>query len=135
MARRLQGFYRRMDHGITGHFLTPEEVEQMGSVPIALAIARLPYANAKMVPGSGTYRIEVKRCNSYWHSQDNPRAYYHPHVFLDGALIYRPGDPPSEFLSMSTSEIAAIEMYTGPAQMPAEFGRLDVVCAIGIWTR
>ena len=41
----------------------------------------------------------------------------------------------SDMLEMSTAEIEGIEVYPGPATLPAEFNHPGVKCAVVIWTR
>ena len=60
-----------------------------------------------------------------------------PTIYLDGMRVSRHGDPASlsEFLTMSTFDVAVIEVYPGAASLPAEFNDPGTMCAIGIWTR
>lgn len=105
--------------------LPREELEQMGSIPVAFAVDRLPRTSVRRVR-AGTYRVVVRGCPS-------PRG--EAAVYLDGYLVFRPGDPPTEFFDLSTSEIEAVEICPGPATLPGEFARLGVSCAVVIWTR
>ena len=59
-------------------------------------------------------------------------------VYIDGALVYTKAmtEAPFDLNSIGLSHIAAIEVYTGPATMPAEFNRTSRECGvIAIWTR
>jgi hypothetical protein len=60
-----------------------------------------------------------------------------PTLYLDGMSVSRHGDPASlsEFLTLSTLDVAVIEVYPGAASLPAEFNDPGTMCAIGIWTR
>ncbi len=59
-------------------------------------------------------------------------------VFLDGALIYKTGSfaSPPNLDDFPVQQIAAIEIYRSPAQMPPELNVTGADCgAVAIWTR
>ncbi len=130
MAGILKGVYERMDRGL-GYFLTRDELEAMGSMPVAYAIDRLPRTEIRRIPGG--FRVRLRTCIGKI-----------PALFVDGALVFRPDEEErdrwgegqaSEFYTLTTSEIEAIEVYSSRATLPAEFMYSGVRCAIAIWTR
>ncbi|MFQ5537864.1 MAG: carboxypeptidase regulatory-like domain-containing protein [Gemmatimonadota bacterium] len=120
-SRRLRAVYERMERGLGGYFFTREDLAQMPSMPIGLAIDRLPRTRVRK--GTGPYyHVSIRGCGQ-------------PALYVDGVLMYRPGGPPTDLYSLSTSELEAVEVYPGPATTPGEFIRLGVRCAIAVWTK
>jgi hypothetical protein len=67
----------------------------------------------------------------------DPRACY-PDVYLDGAVVYSFGKqmPLFDINSVPTSNVAAIEFYVGPAQVPLQFNKTGAACGVlVIWTK
>lgn len=64
-----------------------------------------------------------------------------PAVYLDGIRVPNPADDSltlsslSEFMAMSTMDVAVSEVYPGAASLPPEFNDPGSMCAIGIWTK
>lgn len=59
-------------------------------------------------------------------------------VLLDGATVYRgmQGEAPFDVNTIHPGEIAAVEFYAGPSQIPAEYNPTSSTCAlIAIWTK
>ena len=84
------------------------------------------------VSGSGVRRrITVTRCAS-------PANAGEPVIYLDGIKVHRPGtgSPMYVLWEVTSLDVEAIEVYKGPASVPAEFSGSDAACgAIVIWTR
>lgn len=114
------GFYRRKNKGI-GHFITPEQIarrqpryttDMLRSVP-GLAVGASRGGRARV-----TVTRELIPCE--------------PVVFIDG--LYVPSMPVDDILA---NDLGAIEVYTGPSQVPAQYANLaPTSCgAILVWTR
>lgn len=62
-------------------------------------------------------------------------------IFVDGARIFSPtmagpSVPPPNLDDFSVQDIAAVEVYAGPAQTPPEYGGVDAACGtILLWLR
>lgn len=109
----------RMNLGF-GHFLTREDFEARAQMPLGWAMSGVPGVNVRR-SGSGT-TISFRRapCGT-------------PVVYLDGVKFQLGARGLDEF---NTSEIEAVELYAGAAQIPGQFGGSDAQCGVVvIWTR
>jgi hypothetical protein len=113
----MEDFYRRRATGV-GFFVTREEIDRAGSV--RAAVARL--SGVRILTGrSGNFTgIRVPRCEAHF---GHARIAY----FVDGMQVGSGRQPVD-------ADIAAIEIYKGPATMPAE-ALGDACAAVFIWTR
>lgn len=123
-ARRLRDFYVRRQRS-PGRFLTREDLEPFDNRRVTDVLrSRVP--GVRVVTGSGAIRNSVRLRNQRCA----------PMVWLDGMST-----PAGEFDIdvLETSGIAGIEIYAGPATIPAEFrtpfGRDGCGGAIVVWTR
>jgi hypothetical protein len=125
-------FFRRRANGF-GHYLTREQIERRHAFRTANLLSGIPSVRL-IFRHSGISGTDVifSRCSRVG-------------VWIDGFpqrvsdIRVRTGEmTPSvvgEYLDrVRPSEIAAIEVYTGPAELPAEF-LSDTCAAIVIWTR
>ena len=114
------GFYRRKNKGI-GHFITPEQIarrqpryttDMLRSVP-GLAVGATIGGRARV-----TVTRELIPCE--------------PVIFIDG--LYVANMPVDDILA---TDLGAIEVYLGPAQVPAQYANLaSGSCgAILVWSR
>ena len=122
MTLRLRDFYNRRQRN-AGHFFTREDLEPFDNRQLSDAMrARVPGARIVSNALGSRIRLRSQRCA--------------PMVWLDGMST-----PAGEFDIdvLQTSSIAAMEVYSGPATIPAEFrtpfGRDACGGAIVIWTR
>ena len=128
-ARRLEPVFARMDRAVTAHFRTEKDFEVRGHPPVGSMIQGLPRVRVQnrgpmwAVYMGGAMRLDGRACV--------------PVVYLDGMKVSNPEDPTSlsEFLNMSTFDVAVIEVYPGAASLPPEFNDPGAMCAIGIWTK
>ncbi|WP_419940990.1 hypothetical protein [Candidatus Palauibacter sp.] len=150
--RRLEikGFYERKYWGeliAGGAFFTAEDIERRSPLRITHMIADAPgvrLANCDMW-GHGC------KLYSTTHSRGFSDQGCKLNIYLDGNIAIRgskerwsltSGVPPEAQLRESINdlvlptEIAGIEVYTGGASLPAEFGGRDSRCgAVAIWTK
>jgi hypothetical protein len=119
-----RGFYRRQRIGI-GQFITRDDIDR-----------RLPRVVSEMlhsIPGVEVYqsgirdaRVRMKDRLPSCHYQDDPL------VVLDGIEVHAP----SLDALVPVQFVEAIEVYTAPSEIPAEFNRARAACGvIVIWTR
>lgn len=116
----LNGFYQRERLGI-GRFVRREELEQHKDFSLALALSRVP----------GTI-IQYVRTKQYIYF---PRSNCRPWVYLDGVrmTIDRHLDINAV---VSPTQIEAMEVYIGPAEVPPEWAAGRGACGVVlIWTK
>jgi hypothetical protein len=116
----LNGFYQRERMGI-GRFVRREDLERHKDFSLALALSRVP----------GTI-IQYVRTKQYIYF---PRSGCRPWVYLDGVrmTIDRHLDINAV---VSPNQVEAMEVYIGPAEVPAEWAAGRGACGVVlIWTR
>jgi hypothetical protein len=129
---RFQEVYRRGALGF-GKFITREEIERQNSPDTKSLFQQIP---GVLVNDRG---ITFERCKGLAASSFSPSASSpaHVQVYIDGVRMtgLSPGDDAEHALRIvPPTAIQAIEVYTGVAQIPAEF--LEDACAvIAIWTK
>ncbi len=122
-VRRLEitGFYERKHWGeLTGlgHFITADEIDRWRPSSIAGFVSM-------MVPGMSG--LSNRRMSVGFSLQPCPMKQY-----LDGVLLR--GGGIDQFVK--PFEVVGIEVYKGPASLPAEFTGSDARCgAVVVWTR
>ncbi|WP_423924497.1 hypothetical protein [Candidatus Palauibacter sp.] len=120
--RRLEikGFYERKHWGEltgNGYFFTADYIERWRPGSLYSMVAMV-------VPGIGP-DFQNRRMSSGF--SDKPCRM---RVFLDGIEIRRLG------VGVLMIEVAGVEVYKGPASLPAEYGAADARCgAVVIWTK
>ncbi len=125
----MQGFYERRTIGEAvggGLFVTREDIRKESAIRVTHFLGRLPSVRTAC-SGAGNNNCQVLMTRG----RDCSAS-----VYLDGVLVIgrgRGGDSIDNFVS--PAEIAAIEVYRGPSELPAEFGGSDGQCgAVVIWT-
>jgi len=129
VARRLQPVFDRMDRAVTAHFRTETDFVARGHPPVGSLLQGIPRVRVEnrglrwSVTMTGAVTLNGDPCV--------------PSIYIDGVRVSHHGDPASlsEFLAMSTLDVAIIEVYPGAASLPPEFNDPGTMCAIGIWTR
>jgi hypothetical protein len=114
------GFAERARRSLGGHFITREEIEQRHPIRIADLLATVPGVHLVPDPRGFGERVLL-------------RGDCVPTVFLDGVPILM-ADMTIDDL-VSPMDVEAIEVYRGPAEMPAEFAGRGDCGAIAVWTR
>ncbi len=113
---RLAGFYVRRRLGL-GKFLTRADIDKRFTNSIPSLFEGLP--GIQVLHVGGVDRVVFPRCGRYA-------------VYLDGWLQH--GNPNEVLTSLNPADVAGIEIYRGPSELPAEF--TDNNCAaIVIWSR
>lgn len=114
---RRQGFYDRRERR-TGAFLTRADIDRRGAVALSQLFITIPGVR---VDGGRVVSSRNPMCS--------------PEVFLDGTLAGGLGGRVDMF---PLADIAAIEVYRGPSEVPIQFrgrGGRDGCGAILIWTQ
>lgn len=123
LSGRMAGFYERMSRGAGGHFLTREAIDRRNPVNMTDLFRMIPGAR---VEGRGFGRTVVR-----FRGARNA-----PLVWLDGTPLYA-----AEFDldSVDPRTFEGVEIYSGPASVPAEFqGNRSISSAGGtiiLWTK
>lgn len=116
----LNGYYDRERKGI-GRFVRREELERHRDFSLALALSRLP--------GTAIHYVRTKQYIYF------PRSGCSPWVYLDGVrmIVDRHQDINAV---VSPNQIEAMEVYIGPAEVPAEYAAGRGACGVVlIWTK
>lgn len=120
------GFSDRVAGGI-GHFLTPEEIER-----------RRPLTTRDLM--RGIPRVEIRSpelTGAAIYLRGGPTGSCAPRAWLDGVPVTTVGSTGFVLEDVvDIRDIEAMEIYTGPASVPLQFGGVEGGCgAILIWTR
>lgn len=139
---KLAGFYHRMERG-AGHYITREEIEAVPGHRMSKVIRRVPNVNvqpcdkvsagtgaAEPPPGCWQVRMRRKAPSIRFSDRTCPPIYY-----LDGSRIQLPAME-GGIDAIDSDEVAAIEVYSGPSEIPAHYGGSDAQCGVVLlWTR
>ncbi|MBK8247849.1 MAG: TonB family protein [Gemmatimonadetes bacterium] len=123
VSGRIAGFYERMSRGSGGHFLTREAIERRNPVNMTDLFRMIPGAQ---VQSRGFGRTVVR-------FRGGRTA---PLVWLDGTPLYA-----AEFDldSVDPRTFEGVEIYSGPASVPAEFQGNRAISSSGgtiiLWTK
>ena len=119
---RLAGFYDRLGRGM-GHFLTREQIEKRNPMNMTDLFRMIPGARVE-TRGLGNQAVRFRGAR-------NP-----PLVWLDGTPLYA-GE--FDLDSVDPRSFEGIEIYSGPASVPAEFLGNRIMSSTGgtivLWTR
>jgi len=133
VTMRMVDFEQRRLQGI-GQFITQEEIERRGSVQTSdfLRYMRGVQVSQNTTQVFGGTQVYSRREGGGF--DGNQQQQFCPmQVLLDGIILPRSFNldllPPPK-------QIAGIEVYTGPASVPPQFGGADRRCGvIAVWTR
>ena len=136
---RMTGFYRRRTAGM-GRFFTRDQIRSMGARRITDVVRRLPGVaifsedNANVDPfdpGSNiTTHIPV-RIQFHRRGTAGAGRACSPLLFVNDMLI----DSPDFDFMLPTRQIAGMEIYTSPAQVPVEYNKSGATCGvIVVWS-
>ena len=136
----LQGFYDRRELGElsgAGVFLTRGDIQDAGTIRVTHYLGRIPGLRTECT-GSGNNNCVVRMTRGA--PSLSSRAEWgcmNANVYVDGVRVMRDNAEFTDSIDnfVSPSEIAGIEVYRGPSELPAEFGGSVGRCgAIVIWT-
>lgn len=122
MSGRLAGFYERQGRGM-GHFLTREQIERRNPMNMTDLF--------RMVPGANVINRGMGGAQVRFRGSRTP-----PLVWLDGTPLYA-GE--FDLDSVDPRSFEGVEIYSGPASVPAEFLGNRAMSSSGgtiiLWTR
>ena len=131
-ARRLAnaGFYDRSREGF-GHFVTEEDILERNPHEVTDVLLRIPGVS-RIGRSDGSAMISIMRAQGRFAS-----AFCSPKVFVDGVVVATPNTQAFDFDAfLEPEEIAGIEIYRGPAELPVMFGGAESDCGvIVVWTK
>jgi hypothetical protein len=153
VPRRLADFYQRRRIGL-GKYIDPETIAGRFTNSMADLLQQIPGVRVSPVPGDPfNYLVSFARCNligspggapaggaltpGHLGQSTSPLPSGPPRkstvgVYMDGFKV--PGDPGEILAMINPADVEAIEVYRGPAELPAEF-MSDDCAAIVIWTK
>ncbi len=136
----LQGFYDRRELGEAigaGIFLTRDDIQDAGAIRVTHYLGRIPGIRTECTGGANNNCV-IRMTRGV--PSLSSRAEYgcmNANIYLDGVRVIRDGGGFSDSIDnfVSPGEVAGIEVYRGPSELPAEFGGAVGRCgAIVIWT-
>jgi len=135
----LQGFYDRRELGEAagaGVFLTRDDLRDAGAIRVTQYLGRIPGVRTECTGGGNDNCIIRMTRGAPSLSSRAEFGCRNANVYLDGVRVIRDGGGGESIDNfVSPSEIAGIEVYRGPSELPAEFGGAVGRCgAIVIWT-
>jgi hypothetical protein len=129
------GFYDRRTLG-HGRFIERRDIEERNPRETSDLLRGLPGVRV-LRSRSGT-DVEFRQ-SGILSLNRRPDSTCRPPVFLDGLIISHPRALPDERYDLDSllhGDIEAIELYSGPAQVPAQYGGASSACGVLlIWTR
>jgi hypothetical protein len=133
---RFDAFYERKARSIGGSFLTREDIERADASEAVDLLRRVPGVRIQRSSSSGIARVLFPRCAgaldpSRQESSDGRGPSHVVQVFVDGTKV---SEPFVVLSSLSASDVEAMEVYRGVAELPSEASG-DGCAAIMIWTR
>lgn len=132
VTMRMLEFEQRRMQGI-GQFITQEYIEQRGSLQVADFLRNIRGVNISRITNdqfAGMVALSRREGGSVLGEGSGACAMQ---ILLDGIILPRSFNlellPPPK-------QIAGVEVYTGPASVPPQFGGVDRRCGvIAVWTR
>lgn len=134
---KLAGFYKRRRKGF-GHFLEREDIEKVPGHDLHRVFREIPGVTTSRCPGQmpppGCYLVGSGRSTGF------SRRGCLPTVVVDGAE-FRVTTSSGEVIgsginAIPKTDVEAVEVYTGPAGVPARYRSLGSSCGmILLWTR
>ncbi|MGH7501791.1 MAG: TonB-dependent receptor plug domain-containing protein [Longimicrobiales bacterium] len=129
------GFYerRRMGHG---RFIERDDVVRRNPRRLSDLLQGMPGVR---IVTDGWFSDVRLRASGLTGFNATPAMMCFPPVFLDGIVVSHGNAEPGDRYNVDSilpQDIEAIEVYTGPAQVPAKYGGANSACGIMlIWTR
>ncbi len=135
----LQGFYDRRELGEAigaGIFFTRDDIEDAGAIRVTHYLGRIPGIRTECTGGANNNCVIRMTRGAPSLSSRAEHGCRNANVYLDGVRVIRDGGGGESIDNfVSPSDIAGIEVYRGPSELPAEFGGSVGRCgAIVIWT-
>jgi hypothetical protein len=163
-SAKLREFERRRRGGI-GRFLSPHDLEKLEGQQMSDVVSRFPglvvvraSGTSGRMSGNAAFVASSRGASTIEHQSALFGRKCPVAIWLDGVPVYRgndriaagpaisrgggasappsPSAPPFDINSIMTTQVTAMEFYSGPAQMPAELNVTQGTCgALVIWTK
>jgi hypothetical protein len=123
---RLTEFLQRSRAGL-GHFVTPGDIEKSNAIYLSDLFYRVP--GVQVIPvGAFGHALVVRGGHT-------SMAACQPVIYVDGLRMFVDSDGNIDDL-VFPEDVAAVEMYNGPAETPSEFSGTGNDCGVAvIWTK
>ena len=117
---RLSGFYDRAQRKGFGYFITSDDIQKRGPFFVSDLLRTVPGLEVLPSPrGFGNIVRTIEGCQ--------------PTVYLDGVRFPLLGESIDDIVS--PSQLEGIEVYTHPAEVPAQFADARSCGVIALWTK
>jgi len=145
MLGQLAEFEARRASGL-GHFVTPDQLEKADGSRLSELLSRAGGArvvqgntNAAWVSGSrGVSSRLAPAMNEMDRRKGAKPGLCYSAIVLDGSFVYQglSGESLFDVNSLNVQDLAGVEVYSGPATMPAKYNGTRVTCGlVVIWTK
>jgi Carboxypeptidase regulatory-like domain/TonB-dependent Receptor Plug Domain len=140
---KMSAFEERRAGGL-GSFITRDELEKQDSRRMSEILGRMPGLGLRRGLSSvawvtGRRGSSAARTGDAFNRRQGAKPDCYSDVYIDGSMVYgagMAGEPLFDINSLSPSSIEAVEFYSGPAQVPAQYNKTGSVCGVLlIWTR
>jgi hypothetical protein len=130
--------------GSGGYLVPRERLDQAGQRRLSDVLSTVP--GLRIISGGGGAWATTTRGgatpNLIGAAQQSPQAMIaecYCDIYVDGALLYATGTggtPSLDLNAWAPSALEAVEFFSNPGQVPAEFSRGGAVCGVlMLWTR
>jgi hypothetical protein len=139
------GFFARAAQGF-GHFVTPEEIEERQPPDVPSLLRSVPgpvwdkggiFGNTLLMRSRGPTPGRIVDSEDPSETVA-PAGYCYPSIYVDGAVVWHPKlppPPPAIEELVAIEDVAAVEVYTGPASTPLQWGGSQAACGVILfWT-
>lgn len=138
MPAKLREFTERRRASVGGHFLDSTVIAKWESRKTGDLLSTVPGVDLKR-GGSAAYVTGSRAPQSLRAGGESRPVPCFMDVYIDGALVYSnamPQMPLFDVNSIGPNHIAAIEVYSSPANTPARYNRTSKGCGVVlIWTK
>jgi hypothetical protein len=131
-----------------GHFITEAQLEKMENRRLSEIFAMIPGPVVIKGQGNHAWIAGGRGPQSYFQNGDEldpfdyrrgaKRRFCYSAIVLDGIFVYtgHPGETLFDINTLQPNTIAGIEVYTGPATIPPQYGGARSTCGlIVVWTK
>jgi len=133
----LSGFYDRLDRGVTGTFITRDEIVERNPTRVTELLEFLPGVTLDHARGGNARTVVMARSLPGFGTPPGARGDHScpVQIYVDGVLATRGGAASPDELA-TPLELEGVEVYRGLGGVPAEFLTPEARCGvIALWTR
>ncbi len=133
----LSGFYDRLDRGVTGTFITRDEIVERNPTRVTELLELLPGVTLDHAQGGNARTVVMARSLPGFATPPGARGDHScpVQIYVDGILATRGGAASPDELA-TPLDLEGVEVYRGLGGVPAEFLTPEARCGvIALWTR